>query len=156
DFDWVVKECQLPVDALREREVRSGLDPKGFWRIDKELDPGERLTNLAASAFRALKAGKWTATTAAAMSNDEVFALLGIPDMTAGPEPLIRRREGSHHWKPEEFGPEDTRHGWTWEDCLRDAAALGKGSHNPTNGEIGTPGPLTPKHHPQHSQRTLF
>src|SRR5271165_5453704 len=58
------------------------------------------------------------------MSNDEFFATIGIPEMTAGPEPLIRKREGCHRWKPEEFGPNDPRHGWTWEDCWKDAVAL--------------------------------
>lgn len=58
------------------------------------------------------------------MNNDEFFAAIGVPEMTAGPEPLIRKRDGCHRWKPEEFGPDDPRHGWTWEHCWQDAVAL--------------------------------
>jgi hypothetical protein len=110
DFDWIVRDDPT--------------DPKGFYRVDRQLPFRERLTGLAAAAFRALKEGKWSAESAAAMSNDEFFAAIGIPEMTSGPEPLIRKREGCHRWKPEEFGPDDPRHGWTWEDCHADAVAL--------------------------------
>src|SRR5439155_10170157 len=72
----------------------------------------------------ALKDGKWSAESVAKLSNDEFFALLGIPEMTTGPDPLIRKREGCHRWKPEEFGPDDLRHGWTWDHCWQDAVAL--------------------------------
>jgi hypothetical protein len=110
DFDWIVRDDTT--------------DPKGFYRVDRQLPFCERLTGLAAAAFRALKAGKWSAEAAAAMSNDEFFAAIGIPEMTAGDEPLIRKRDGCHRWKPEEFGSDDPRHGWTWEHCWADAIAL--------------------------------
>ena len=58
------------------------------------------------------------------MSNDEFFAAIGIPEMTAGDDPLIRKRDGCHSWKPEDFGPDDPRFGWTWADCHKDAVAL--------------------------------
>jgi methylase of polypeptide subunit release factors len=110
DFDWIVRDDPT--------------DPKGFWRVDKHLPYRERLTGLAASAFRALKEGKWSAESAARMTNDEFFQIIGIPEMTTGPEPLIRKRDGCHHWKPEEFGKDDPRHGWTWDHCWQDAVAL--------------------------------
>ena len=110
DFDWIVRDDPT--------------DPKGFYRVDRQLPFRERLTGLAAAAFRALKAGKWSADSAATMTNDEFFAAIGIPEMTTGDEPLIRKRDGCHRWKPEEFGPDDPRHGWTWEDCQKDAVAL--------------------------------
>lgn len=110
DFDWIVRDDPT--------------DPKGFYRVDRKLPFRERLTGLAAAAFRALKAGKWSAESAATMSNDEFFAASGIPEMTAGDDPLIRNREGCHRWAPEEFGPDDPRHGWTWDDCHKDAVAL--------------------------------
>jgi hypothetical protein len=71
-----------------------------------------------------LKEGKWSAESVARLSNDEFFAMIGIPEMTTGPDPLIRKRDGCHRWKPEEFGPDDPRHGWTWDDCWKDAVAL--------------------------------
>ena len=110
DFDWIVRDDPT--------------DPKGFYRVDRQLSFRERLTGLAAAAFRALKAGKWSAGSAVTMNNDEFFAAIGIPEMTAGSKPLIRNRDGCHRWKPEEFGPDDPRHGWTWEHCWADAVAL--------------------------------
>jgi hypothetical protein len=123
DFDWVVRDDPT--------------DTKGFWRVEKHLPFRERLTGLAAAAFRALKAGRWDAARAVAMSNDEFFAAIGIPEMT-NPEaaakadasvcpegkPLILKRDGCHRWHPEEFGTDDPRHGWTWDHCRQDAIAL--------------------------------
>ncbi len=110
DLDWIVRDDPK--------------DPKGFYRVDRHLPFGERLTGLAAIAFRALKAGKWSAESAANLSNDEFFALIGLPEMTTGPDPVIRKRDGCHRWQPEEFGPDDPRHGWTWDDCWKDAVTL--------------------------------
>ncbi len=118
DFDWIVRDDPT--------------DPKGFYRVDRQLPFQERLTGLAAAAFRALKEGKWSAESAASLSNDEFFDLLGIPDLTNAkaahakglPGPLIEKRDGCHVWKPENFPKDDPRHGWTWNDCWKDAVAL--------------------------------
>jgi hypothetical protein len=118
EFDWIVRDDKS--------------DPKGFWRIDKHLPYQERLTGLAATAFRALKEGKWSAESAATLSNDELFDLLGIPELTNAdaakakglPGPLIKKRDGCHVWKPENFPADDLRYGWTWEHCHQDAVAL--------------------------------
>jgi hypothetical protein len=110
DFGWIVRDDPT--------------DPKGFWRVDKHLPYPERLTGLALAAFRALKEGKWTAETVAKLSNDKFFEIIGVPQMTAGPEPLIRKRDGCHQWKPDEFGKNDPRHGWTWDHCWQDAVGL--------------------------------
>jgi hypothetical protein len=110
DFDWMLKD--------------DSNDPKGFHRVDKHMPFRERLTGLAAAAFRALKEGKWSAESAAKLTNDEFFEIIGIPEMTTGMEPLIRKREGCHRWKPEEFGKDDPRYGWTWEHCWKDAVGL--------------------------------
>jgi hypothetical protein len=118
DFDWAV------------RDDRS--DPKSFYRVDRELPFRERLTGLSGAAFRALKEGLWSAESAANLSNDEFFEILGIPELTDAeaakakglPGPLILRRGGCHIWKPEDFPPDDPRYGWTWDDCWRDAVSL--------------------------------
>lgn len=110
DFAWIVRDDPK--------------DPKGFYRVDRNLPFRERLTGLAAAAFRALKAGKWSGESAAKLTNDQFFEVIGIPEMTAGPEPLIRKRDGCHRWKPEEFGKDDPRFGWTWDHCWQDAVAL--------------------------------
>ena len=117
DFDWIVRDDPT--------------DPKGFYRVDRQLPFQERLTGLAA-AFRALKEGKWSAETAASLTNDEFFDLLGIPELTNSqaahakglPGPLIEKRDGCHVWKLEDFPEDDPRHGWTWDDCWNDAVAL--------------------------------
>src|SRR5208337_2200005 len=118
DFDWIVRDDPT--------------DPKGFYRVDRQLPFQERLSGLAAAAFRALKEGKWSAETAASLSSDEFFHLLGIPELTNAkaahakglPGPLIEKRDGCHVWKPENFPEDDPRHGWTWDDCWNDAVAL--------------------------------
>ena len=79
-----------------------------------------------------MKEGKWSAETAASLSNDEFFEILGIPELTNAqaahakglPGPLIEKRDGCHVWKPENFPDDDPRHGWTWDDCWKDAVAL--------------------------------
>ena len=118
DFDWIVRDDPT--------------DPKGFYRVERRLPFRERLTGLAAAAFRALKEGKWSAESAGSLSNDEFFDLLGIPELTNAqvahakglPVPLIEKRDGCHVWKPENFPADDPRHGWTWDDCWNDAVAL--------------------------------
>jgi len=118
DFDWIVRDDPT--------------DPKGFYRVDRKLPFRERLTGLAASAFRALKEAKWSAESAALLSNDEFFEIVGIPELTNAqaahakglPGPLIAKRDGCHVWKPENFSEDDPRHGWTWDDCWNDAVAL--------------------------------
>ena len=118
DFDWIVRDDPT--------------DPKGFWRVDKTLPFRERLTGLAAVAFRALKEGKWSAESAGGLSNDAFFELLGIPELTNAKAarcmghdaPLIMKRSGCHVWKPENFTEDDPRFGWTWDHCRADAIAL--------------------------------
>ena len=118
DFDWIVRDDPS--------------DPKGFWRVDKELPYRERLTGLAAAAFRTLKEGKWSAESAGTLSNDDFFAAIGIPELTSNAaaksaglsEPLISKRRGCPVWEPEKFTPDDPRFGWTWEHCWNDAVAL--------------------------------
>lgn len=118
DFDWIVRDDPK--------------DSKGFYRVDRQLPFRERHTGLAAAAFRALKEGKWSAETAATLTNDEFFDLLGIPELTSAeaakakglPGPLILKRDGCHQWQPENFPADDPRHGWTWDHCYQDAVAL--------------------------------
>ncbi len=118
DFDWIVRDDPK--------------DPKGFYRVDRNLPFRERLTGLAAAAFRAFKEGKWSAEFAATLSDDEFFDLLGIPELTSAEAaqakglagPLILKRDGCHEWHPERFPESDPRHGWTWEHCHQDAVAL--------------------------------
>jgi hypothetical protein len=134
DFGWIVRDDPT--------------DPKGFYRVDRRLPFRERLTGLAAAAFRALKEGKWSAESVASLSNDAFFDLLGIPELTNAqvaharglPGPLIAKRDGCHVWHPENFPEDDPRHGWTWDDCWNDAVAL-LGSEEAVKNLIQTAGP---------------
>ena len=59
DFDdlaWILRDCDHPAARLREKAFCRTLDPKGFWRVDKEKDPELRHTVLSLAAFRDLKA----------------------------------------------------------------------------------------------------
>lgn len=118
DFDWIVRD-----------------DPKnskGFYRVDRQLPFRERLTGLAATAFLALKEGKWSADSTSELSNDEFFDLIGIPELTNAAaakakglsDPMIVKRGGCHVWSPESFPADDPRHGWTWNHCWQDAQAV--------------------------------
>ncbi len=79
-----------------------------------------------------MKECKWSAESAASLSNDDFFDLLGIPELTnfqaahakGLPGPLIAKRDGCHVWRPENFPDDDHRHGWTWGDCWNDAVVL--------------------------------
>ncbi len=51
DLSWILRECYHP----RERIGSLNLDPKGFWRVDKDKDPELRHTVLTLVAFRDLK-----------------------------------------------------------------------------------------------------
>lgn len=48
-LEWIVRDSDHPVGRLPEQ-----LDPKGFWRVDKEKPPELRHTILTATAFRDL------------------------------------------------------------------------------------------------------
>ena len=146
DFEWIVRDDPT--------------DPKGFYRVDRKLPFRERLTGLAAAAFRALKEGKWSAATAAKLTNDEFFEIIGIPELTNPaaakaknlPEPLILKREGCHKWEPEKFLPTDPRHGWTWDDCQNDAVAL-LGSEEAVRDYVESKKEQTAKHEAEEKSR---
>ena len=149
DFEWIVRD-----DAS---------DPKGFWRVDKQLPYRERLTGLAAAAFRAIKEGRWSAESTADLSNDEFFDLLGIPELSNAeaakakglPGPLILKRDGCHVWNPENFPEDDPRHGWTWDHCWQHAVTL-LGSEDAVQEYIEGK-PDEPEEEPEHTgPRDLF
>jgi hypothetical protein len=55
DVEWMLRDCDHPVEAARSDEFTRILDPKGFWRIDKDKDPELRHTVLTLVAFHELK-----------------------------------------------------------------------------------------------------
>jgi hypothetical protein len=55
DLAWILRDCDWPVEKLAEKSFSRMLDPKGFWRVDKEREPELRHTVLTLDAFRDLK-----------------------------------------------------------------------------------------------------
>ena len=49
-------ECDLPSNALADATLSRALNPKGFWRVDRDKDPELRLTVLILVAFHDLEA----------------------------------------------------------------------------------------------------
>ena len=48
---WVMRDCDHPRSDANSNEFSNRLDPKGFWRVDKEKDPELRHTVLAQVAY---------------------------------------------------------------------------------------------------------
>jgi len=55
DFRRVVRDCDHPATKLNDDDFSRQLDPKGFWRADKEKPPELRHTVLSLVAFRDLR-----------------------------------------------------------------------------------------------------
>ena len=55
DLCHLLRGCDLAADVPRSEALRT-LDPKGFWRVDKDKDPELRHTVLTLVAFRDLEA----------------------------------------------------------------------------------------------------
>ncbi len=55
DVRHITSGCDHPSSALRTSALRSSLDPRGFWRVDKDKPPELRQTVLALVAFHDLQ-----------------------------------------------------------------------------------------------------
>ena len=51
----IVENCDRPTEFIQTGQYSTKLDPKGFWRIDKDKDPELRQTVLTLVAFHHLK-----------------------------------------------------------------------------------------------------
>ncbi|MDP2816391.1 MAG: hypothetical protein Q8O19_06905, partial [Rectinemataceae bacterium] len=59
DLAYILSDCDQPADKLNQKAFARGLDPRGFWRVDKELSPEERHTVRTLRAFKAIKEGSF-------------------------------------------------------------------------------------------------
>jgi len=59
DLAYILSDCEHPADILSQKAFSRGLDPRGFWRVDKELPPEERHTVRTLKAFKAIKDGTY-------------------------------------------------------------------------------------------------
>ena len=55
DLRWMLRACDHPKEVIARKSFRRSLDPKGFWRVDKGVDPELRHTVLTLVAFAALQ-----------------------------------------------------------------------------------------------------
>ncbi|XXY18795.1 hypothetical protein WME88_03975 [Sorangium sp. So ce216] len=55
DFAWILRDCDHPVANVCNKPFSRTLDPKGFWRVDKDQDPELRHPVLSLVAFHELK-----------------------------------------------------------------------------------------------------
>lgn len=52
---WILRDCDHPVHRISDKPFSRKLDPKGFWRVDKHLDPELRLSVLVHVALHELQ-----------------------------------------------------------------------------------------------------
>jgi len=55
DFGWILRDCDHPVEKVCDKPFSRTLDPKGFWRVDKQQPPELRHTVLSLVAFHELE-----------------------------------------------------------------------------------------------------
>lgn len=55
DAHWIFNNCDQPKLVINDKDFMRTLDPKGFWRVDKDKDPELRHTVLSLIAFHELK-----------------------------------------------------------------------------------------------------
>ncbi len=55
DYKWILRECDFSEGLLCDRSFVQSLNPKGFWRVDKEKKPELRQTVLSMIAFHDLQ-----------------------------------------------------------------------------------------------------
>lgn len=55
DFAWILRDCDHPIERVCNKPFSRTLDPKGFWRTDKDKPPELRHPVLALVAFHELK-----------------------------------------------------------------------------------------------------
>jgi hypothetical protein len=55
NFKWILRDCDYPPNLFSYIGFTKTLEPKGFWRVEKEMDPELRHTVLSLIAFHELK-----------------------------------------------------------------------------------------------------
>jgi hypothetical protein len=127
DFYWILHNCDHPVQTMRDKQFYRTLDPKGFWRVDKEKDPELRHTVLSLIAFHDLK--RLGLEAFLNLNDGEGWMLpdtltladygLGHDDRALQPQPVASRLGDRYlPWQLEKT-PEQS-----WEECERHAKNL--------------------------------
>jgi hypothetical protein len=176
DLRWIMRGSDQPMAILAKKDFRRALDPKGFWRIDKEQDPELRHPVLALVAFDDLQklidehGGDSDQGIAAflAQNDGEGWKLpetlrladygLGHDDRAQHPQPVASRLGPRFlDWQLAQT-PEES-----WAECERHAKAiLGEdGYRNLLHDSAKSPAALPPpppalQPYPKERQRRLF
>ena len=72
----LLADCGHPAAALKSARLTRTLDPKGFWRVDRDLEPGQRRTTRTLFTFRRLM----NLLEAGGSPGRAVWTLLGGPE----------------------------------------------------------------------------
>ncbi|MEO7699615.1 MAG: hypothetical protein ABIZ04_10355 [Opitutus sp.] len=127
DFEVVLQGCDHPREAFTEERFSRRLDPKGFWRSEREKDPELRHTVLAQVAFQDLQ--RLGLDAFLALNEGEGWMLpetlrltdygLGHDDRAREPQPVASRLGPRYYpWQLEGTVEE------SWEECRRHAALI--------------------------------
>ncbi len=127
DFAWILQNSDQSQSNLNNSDFYRTLDPKGFWRVDKEKDPELRHTVLSLIAFHDLK--RLGLETFLNLNDGEGWMLpdtltladygLGHDDRAKQPQPVVSRLGDRYLPWQLEGTPEQS-----WEECERHAANL--------------------------------
>ena len=129
DFAWILRDCDHPVAQVCNKPFSRTLDPKGFWRVDKDKDPELRHPVLSLVAFHELN--RVGPAAFLAQNDGEGWMLpdtlrladygLGHDDRARAPQPVAGRLgERFLPWQLEQ-GVEES-----WEECRRHAETIEK------------------------------
>jgi len=155
DLAWILRDCDHPTAQATNNAFARVLDPKGFWRIDKDQPPELRHTVLTLAAFADLKAAitarggdcnQGIADFCAANDGEgwmlpETLRLadlgLGHDERAQHPQP-VRARMGERFlpWQLEQSAEE------SWAECERHARnLLGKAGFEALKAQLEAPPP---------------
>lgn len=142
DFAWILRDCDHPTTQVCDKKFARTLDPKGFWRVDKEKDPELRHPVLSLVAFHELK--RLGLETFLNLNDGEGWMLpetLRLADYDLGhdrrakePQPVAARLGDRFlPWQLEGTVEE------SWQECDRHAENLKRLLGNPEPKSIQTP-----------------
>ncbi len=129
DFAWILRDCDHPIERVCNKPFSRTLDPKGFWRVDKEQEPELRHPVLSLVAFHELKRIGLDAFLA--LNDGDGWMLpdtlcladygLGHDARASKPQPVASRLgERFLPWQLEQ-GVEES-----WEECRRHAELIAR------------------------------
>ena len=156
DMKSVFDECDLPTVDLSSNSIIRKLNPKGFWRVDKNKDPELRQTVLAQVALCELRRvgvdGFLSQNNGEGWQIPETLRLadygLGHDDRAQEAQPVAARLGPRYlDWQLNE----DV--GRSWQECAAHAALIRQIVPIPYSSEVGVPAPAEA---PINAQESLF